>query len=115
MKNIVVAGEYKDHQIAFNFGKLYFLQGMKTQEIAKTSVSSWQVVDNLQTDSYWGKVIGAGVGGLMLGPIGAFLGASAVSKGVVNSYLISIEYYSGKKSLLQLDAQGYKNLVKFLF
>ena len=50
MKNIVVAGEYKDHQIAFNFGKLYFLQGMKTQEIAKTSVSSWQVVDNLQTD-----------------------------------------------------------------
>ena len=115
MKNTVIAGEYKDYQVAFNFGKLYFLQGFKTQEIAKTSVSSWQVVDNLQTDSYWGKVIGAGVGGLMLGPLGAFLGASAVSKGVVNNYLISIEYFSGKKSLLQLDAEGYKNLVKFLF
>jgi hypothetical protein len=115
MKNIVIAGEYKDYEVMFNFGKLYFLFGMKTQEIPKTNVAKWEVVDNVQTDSYWGKVVGAGVGGLLLGPLGAILGATAVNKNVVNNYLISLEYNSGKKSLLQLDAQGYKNLIKTLF
>lgn len=59
-------------------------------------VISWNVIDDIEKNSIWGSIIGAGVGSILLGTIGAFAGA-ATTGGCLNSiYLISVEFISGK-------------------
>lgn len=115
MKNQVVAGDYKNWDVIFNFGKMYFMHRLKKIKITKSMVSSWDVIDDIEKNSVWCPIIGAGVGSMLFGTIGAFAGAAVASGRSNSTYLISVEFISGKRSLLQLDSQGYNNLVKSLY
>ena len=114
MKNQVVAGDYKNWDVCFYFGKMYFMLRLKKIQITKKMVLSWDVIDDIEKNALWKPVLGAGIGGIIFGPVGAMAGA-AVSGSSETSYLVSLEFISGKKSLLQLDVQGYNNLIKYLY
>lgn len=115
MKNRVIAGEYKNWDVLFSFNKMYVMSGLKKEEIKKTSVCSWSVVDDVAKNPVWKPLIGSSVGGMLFGPFGAMTGAAIGSRNASHTYFVSVEYYSGDKSLLQLDAKGYQNLVQCLY
>ncbi len=114
MKIKVIAGDYKNWDVLYTHDKMYFMHRMKKVLIDKSSVDKWELIDDIEKNSLWSHAIGAGIGGLMFGTVGAVVGA-VMSGNKSNTYLVSIEFLSGKKSLLQLDDDGYKNLIKCLF
>ena len=115
MKNQVAAGDYKNWDVIFHFGKMYFMHRLKKVKITKSTVSSWDVIDDIEKNSFWGPIIGAGVGSMLFGTVGAFAGAAVAGNRTNSTYLISVEFINGKRSLLQLDSQGYNDLIKCLY
>ena len=114
-KNRVVAGDYNNFEVIFYFGTMYFIRGLKKISVTKNVVSSWSLVHNVGTHSVWGPIVGAGIGGLIFGPVGAMSGAAIVGGRSNKSYFVSLEFVSGKKSLVQLDETSYNQLIKYLY
>ena len=57
MKNQVVAGDYKNWDVIFNFGKMYFMHRLKKVKITKSMVSSWDVIDDIEKNYFNGTGI----------------------------------------------------------
>lgn len=114
MANSVVAGDYQGWDVIFTFGKLYFMRGLKKELITKSLISKWEVIENVDQNSFWKSMAGAGVGNMLFGRVGAFIGAQAAGNAKDN-YLVSIEFLSGKKSLLQIDYKLYMTLIKYFY
>lgn len=114
MKNIVIAGDYKNSGISSSFsGKLFIQHGFtKKIMIDKTTVDEYEVIDEKYKTSGASAVGKAAVGSFFLGPIGLLAGLSAKKKG---THTIAIQFYDGKKSLIEVDDSMYKMLIKTLF
>ena len=76
-------------------------------------VDSYEVVTEEHKKSATSGIARGLIGGALLGGVGAIAGAmSARTKG---TYQVAIQFKDGKRSLLQLDDNAYKTLVKILF
>ncbi len=116
MSNKIIAGDYNNWDVVFSLSKMYFMRGLKREHIDKSTIVFWDVLQDVQSHSFWGPVLGAGAGGLMLGPLGAIAGAALGSRGSKTAYyLVSLDFASGKKSLLQLDPQGFNEFRRCIF
>lgn len=114
MKNQVVAGDYINWDVVFHLGKVYLMHMLTKIEITRSVVRSWNVVDDVEKNSIWGPIIGAGIGNTLFGTAGAFAGA-LIGKRTNVTYLVSVEFIDGKRSLLQLDAKGYNGFIKGVY
>lgn len=115
MNNQVIAGDYKNWDVVFSFNKIYLMHKMQKIQIKKNSISSWELINDIEKNTLWSQVIASGVGGIIFGTVGAIAGGAIASKKSNTIYLISIEFLSGKKSLLQLDSKAYLEFVKYLY
>lgn len=113
MANLVVAGDYQDWNVIYTFGKLYFMKGLKKELITKSMVAKWEVVQNVNQNSFWKSMAGAHVGSMFFGSAGAFIGANAANR--QDDYLVSIEFISGKRSLLQIEYKLYMTFIKYFY
>lgn len=112
-KNKVIAGDYEGKQVTSVIDKLVIITGfMKTVELTKENVESYEVVDEeVKTSAV--SAVGRGlVGSFLLGPAGLLAGLTAKKKGV---HLVAVQFKDGKKSLLELNDKLYKILMKSLF
>ena len=57
-------------------------------------------------------IIKAGVGNILLGPIGLLAGVAGKQKGIYN---IALHFKDGKKSLIEVDEKIYKKLLQNVF
>lgn len=111
MSNSVIGGDYKNGVINFSFGGkvsiTYFKGLMKTEtiDVNRNTVSNYSVIDKESKKSFSSGLARGAVGGALLGPVGAVVGAStAKSK---NTYLVEIQFKDGCHSLLELDKNGF--------
>lgn len=113
--NSVIAGDYKGNIVAVTFGKIEILTKFgfgKSIEINKNTISEYEIIDEKSQKSVTSAVGRAFVGGLILGPVGWFAGLSAKSKG---THIVAIEFSDGKRSLLEINDNIYRALIKKLF
>ncbi len=117
--NIVIAGEYEGKPITKNGNSLSilledggWLMQNNTIDINKSTVESYEIIDEKSRKSAASAVGRGAVGAFLLGPIGLLAGLSAKSKG---THTIQINFLDGKKSLLCVDDKIKAFLIKVLF
>lgn len=113
-KNQVIAGEYEGKYVAMSSpNKVVIVYGFfKKLVLDKTTVESYEVMDEESRKSATSAVGRGLLGGFLLGPVGMLAGLSAKKKGV---YVIAIQFHDGKKSLIEVNDKIYKVLMKVLF
>ena len=107
MKNIVLEGKYKDEKISNGCDQLWVgLQGL----INSLYVSSYTLIDESNKDQYsfWKGALGVA----LFGGIGAIAGLKGKKS---KEYLVAIQWKDGEKSLICIDDECYKTLVKCMF
>lgn len=114
-KNMVIAGDYANKGVGGN-GLIAFISlgfGLKNMLILdKTTVESYEIVDEETRKSAASGVARGAVGAALLGPIGLMAGLSAKNK---NTYTIALRFKDGKNSLIEIDQKIYKVLIRKLF
>lgn len=112
-KNKVIAGDYEGKQISSAFGVVLISTSFtKSVTLDKTTVETYEVIDENSRKSASSAVGRAFVGGVILGPVGWLAGLTAKSKG---THVVAVEFKDGKRSLLEIDDKIYSTLTKKLF
>lgn len=106
MKNIVLEGKYKGEKIS-NYGTRL---GLPSDIINSLYVSSYTLIDESNKDQYsfWKGALGVA----LFGGIGAIAGLKGKKS---KEYLVAIQWKDGDKSLICIDDECYKTLVKCMF
>ena len=107
--NIVLEGKLKNTKIDDGVSCLRICTH-PSYPISSYTVKSYTVIDetNKNQYSFWKGALGVAV----FGGVGAIAGISGKKK---KEYLVAIEWQDGEKSLICIDDEKYKVLVKSLF
>jgi hypothetical protein len=113
-QNKIVAGDYSGKSVIGAFGiPAIVISFGKSINLDKTTVESYEVMTDEHRKSAASGVARGLIGGVLLGPVGLLAGGlSAKSKG---TYTVAIQFKDGKKSLIEVDDNIYKNIVKNCF
>ena len=105
--NIVLEGKYKDNKIVYSSKLVVINNGCG---IDKLSVTSYAVIDESNKDQYsfWKGALGVA----LFGGIGAIAGVKGKKS---KEYMVAIQWKDGEKSLICIDDECYKTLVKCMF
>lgn len=116
-KNKVIAGDYEKKKVSLEStlsGKRAIIEAGIFKKVAldKSTVESYEVVDESSRKSAASAVSRAAVGGFFLGPVGLAAALSAKSKGI---HTIAIQFKDGTRSLLEVDDKIYKAIMTKVF
>lgn len=112
-KGKVIAGDYNGYDVIAYDNKCYFMLRLKRISVDKSVVAKYEVVNDVQNHSYWKTFAKGAVGGMFLGPVGML--AAVASNSTNKSYLLSIEFNDGKKSLIEVGTDEYKSILCALY
>ena len=114
VRNEVIAGDYAGRKVRCHGNRIIFDRMFESPvEVSAATVRSYEVVDQEST-----KSLGSALGRGLLG--NALLGSTGMMAGVVSAkntlaIIVSIEFLNGDKSLIEIDKNIYKVLLKILF
>lgn len=116
-KNKVIAGDYEKKNVSLSGGKAIIDLGgwpiHKKIQLDKTTVDSYEVVDESSKKSTASAVGRAAVVGTIINPVVGLAAAfTAKSK---RSHVVAIQFKDGKKSLLEVDDKIYKAIMTKVF
>ena len=115
-RNKVIAGDYKNRYVTYSGFTGAFISGpglvSKTIDLNKTNVESYELITEDKMKSGTSAILRGALGAAILGPVGILAGLTAKNKGI---YCVAIQFKDGKKSLLEVDDEIYKGLIKSLF
>ncbi len=106
MSNLNTILEGKNKGVKITGGSMLYANGW----LSKNNISSYTVIDesNKEQYSFWKGALGAA----FFGGLGLVAGISGKNK---KEYLIAIEWKDGEKSLILINDEFYKILVKSMF
>lgn len=108
-RNKVIEGDYKGKGLSVTLTGHLKVAGIK---LGRDTIEEYEVMDSDVTTSGVSAVGRAAVGAFFLGPVGLLAGASAKKKGV---HLVAVQFKDGKRSLMEIDENVYKILLKDCF
>jgi conserved hypothetical protein len=111
-KNKVIAGDYLNCPIFCMFNDLSISVGFKSINLDKNNIKHYEVIDEEKRKSASSTIIKAGLGSVLLGPIGLLAGVAGKQKGI---YTIAIKFKDEKESLIEVNEKIYKQLIKKMF
>lgn len=117
-KNKVIAGDYNGYRVKANwrgvkFKPPIFSQNNNQINIDKNFVRSYELVKSDYRKSAVSTVVRGMIGKYLLGLVGLIGGtASAKNTGL---YTVSLEFFNGKRSLIDIDDKTYRALIKHTF
>ncbi len=113
--DIVIGGDYKNSPVCSTFtGKLYIkyvkmFQGTQKIMLNSETIANYTIIDKNEKLKMGSGVVRGAVGGAMFGVAGAVAGAaSAKRKG---KYMIEIEFFDGKHSIIEIESKTFKYFV----
>lgn len=112
-KGKVIAGDYNGYDVIAYDNKCYFMLRLKRISVDKSVVAKYEVVNDIENHCYWKNLDKGAVGAMLFGPVGML--AAVASNSTKTSYLLSIEFNDGKKSLIEVGADEYKSISCALF
>ena len=113
-RNMVIAGDYQGKAVMLNFGYATIVTGFgKWINLSKMAVESYELITDEHHKSAASGIARGMVGGALFGTVGMIAGSmSAKEKGI---YQVAIQFKNGKRSLLEVDDNLYKMIVKNCF
>lgn len=105
--NYVLEGKYKGKKVDGSWVNISFTE---SYPMSKHTIFSYTVIDETNKDQY--SVWKGALGVALLGGFGAVAGVGGKKS---KEYLVAVEWKDGEKSLLSLDEDAYKVLVKSMF
>ena len=111
MKNKVIAGDFQHWDVLCGGNKLYFMHRLQKQVIDKNDIARFDTVSDVSESALWKPLLCGGIGSAVFGLPGMMIGAAAGS-GSSKSFLVSLEFVDGRKSLLEVDKTVYKSLFR---
>ena len=114
-KNKVIEGDYKRCLVVGGGlnGTPRISRVLKSSiKLTRKYVKEYEVMDSDVRKSGASAVGRAAVGSFFLGPVGLLAGAGAKNKGI---HLIAVEFNDGKRSLIEVDQNLYKAIMKSMF
>lgn len=111
-RNAVISGDHKGAFCGNNCGGLELRDVHFNLPLTKETIKNYTILDAEERKSGSSAVMRAGVGALLLGPIGLAAGLSAKRKGI---YTIAIEFKNGERSLIEIDEKYYKKFIEDMF
>ena len=105
--NIVLEGKFKNHKIIYCSTQIVISDGCGVDKLTATS---YTLIDESNKDQYsfWKGALGVA----LFGGIGAIAGLKGKKS---KEYLVAIQWKDGEKSLICIDDECYKTLVKCMF
>lgn len=114
VKNEVIAGDYTGRKVRCTKSRVIFDRAFETPiEVNDSTVDKYEVIDQDSTKdlmSAFGRGI---VGNALFGSVGMMAGVISAKNST--AVLVSIEFKNGDKSLIEIDKNTYKVLLKVLF
>jgi len=107
----IIAGDYKGHQIRKGPKGIAIGDGFKLIYLTKDNVKSYKIITEEICKLAASGIARGIVDGALLGPVGLLEGVSAKNKDV---YQMAIQFRDNKRSLIEVDDNIYKQLVKDL-
>ncbi len=124
-RNKVIAGDYEGHSITRKFLNRYivvakvkvpsetgFSMVYTDLDLSKCNIESYEIITEEKVKSGSSAIMRGALGAAVLGPVGLLAGLTAKNKEI---HTIAIEWKNGKKSLIEIDDDYYKQLIKDLF
>ncbi len=109
----VIKGDYAGAYCISLFSDYLYLNVNGAEiPLTKETIQSYEVVDESISKSATSAVLRAGVGALLLGPVGLLAGVTAKQKGI---YLILIIFKDGKQSLIEISKKSYNKFIRSMF
>lgn len=112
-KGKVVAGDYIGYEVIAYGDKCYFMKWLKKITVDRYVVAKCEHVSDISTHSHWKTLAKSAVGGMLFGAAGLFAGAAARS--IKKSYLISVEFTDGRRSLIEADVACFKSVMRAIY
>lgn len=112
-KNKVIAGDYVDWDVVCGAGKFDFMYRLSRVNLSRNSVIKYELIDGSNGDSFWGTFLRGYIGHAVLGTAGLI--ASSIKSAHQRVILLSIEFKNGKRSLIEVDEDHYKKILKVLY
>lgn len=106
--NKVIAGDYLNESVVSAFGEV----SINYIYWNKITIERYEIIDEESRKSAASAIGRGAVGAFFLGPVGLLAGLSAKSKGI---HILAIQFTDGKKSLIEVDDEIYKEIMKLLF
>lgn len=112
-RNCVISGDYLNSRFVKSKDGLVIAASLLDKvTLNQSTVSYYEVLNEKSKISSASAVARGGLGVALLGPIGGFAALGAKQKG---THIVAVQFYDGKKSLLELDDSLYQELMKHLF
>jgi hypothetical protein len=115
-KNKVIAGDYEGKNIVGKPGMKHpviALGMIKSIPMNNETVETYELITDEHVKSAASGVARGLVGGALFGAVGMLAGVSSgKNKGI---FQVAVQFKDGKKSLIEIDDQAYKALVKACF
>ena len=109
----VIAGDYKNYEVVAYGGKCYFMHWLQKIKVNKAVVSRYELVSDINKHPFWGTLIKGAISRAVFGTIGA---ASALSSSIgKKSYVISIEFKNGRRSLIEVPDTDYVSVLRAIY
>lgn len=119
MQNKVIAGDFEGWSISksmslFGAPRFYLTNVWKKEEFSKATVARYDIIDRNNVASFGRAIIYGAAGQTLFGPVGMIAGILGGSRGK-ETYVISIELNNGKKALLEVDKNMYREIIRVLY
>lgn len=113
-KNMVIAGDCQGKGVGISVkGVFITTKIMNPLYLTKENVESYEVITEEAAKSAASGAVRGIIGGAILGPVGMLAGSlSAKSK---NTIVLAIQFKDGKRSLMEVDSNIYKNIMQMMF
>lgn len=124
-RNKVIAGDYEGHSITHRFldryivvtkvkvpSKTGFSMVYTDLDLSKCNIKSYEIITEEKVKSGSSAIMRGALGAAVLGPVGLLAGLTAKNKEI---HTIAIEWKNGKKSLIEINDDYYKQFIKDLF
>ena len=114
-KNKVIAGDYMNGSIKSFLGSIQITVPLHfgVIEVSRKTVSSIEVIDGEHSRATSSVIARGLIGGAIAGPAGALIGGATTK--VRGVYQVAIAFKDGKRSLVEVDEDLYKRLIKVAF
>ena len=111
MKSKVVAGDFQYWDVVCRGNRLFLMHRLTKQEVLRSDIARFDTIQDVTQNALWKPLLCGGIGSAMFGLPGMMIGAAAGSGGG-KSFLVSLEFVDGRKSLLEVDKGTYKALFR---
>ena len=112
-KGKVIAGDYNNYDVIAYGRKCYFSHWIDQVPLNRKTVLRYEIISDVSKHPFWGTLIKGAISKAIFGNLG--MAASVSSSVGRKSFIISIEFRNGKRSLIEIIDDDLKSVLSAIY